>query len=151
MHKESHGVVSYVAKLDAVRLLPRGKKEEHLLIIAVSYDSSSLNKRIDSLQKVGHIVLPASALAPARKAIESANYHVLLIGATVPKADRKALATLSRSLRPLSKIISVEFPKTPSLLQADKHVVAGDEPAVLMAVASLLSGDAESDLEERRR
>lgn len=122
-----------------------------MLIIAVSYDSSSLNKRMDTLQRMGHIVVPASALPPARKAIENSNYHLLLIGATVSRSDRESLAALSRSLRPLSKIISVEFPNTPSLAQADKHVIAGDETAILMAVASLLSGDAESDLEERRR
>ena len=122
-----------------------------MLIVAVSYDSSSLNKRMDALQRLGHIVIPASSLAPARKAIESSNYHLLLIGATVPKPDRQSIANLSRSLRPLSKIISVEFPNSSPLQQADKHVIAGDEDAVLMAVASLLSGDAESDLEERRR
>jgi hypothetical protein len=126
-------------------------KRGAVLIVAVSYDSSSLNKRMDTLQRVGHIVIPASSLAPARKAIQSSNYHLLLIGATVPKPDRQSMAELSRSLRPISKIISVEFPNARSLVQADRHVMAGDENSILMAVASLLSGDAESDLEERRR
>lgn len=122
-----------------------------MLIVAVSYDSSSLNKRMDTLERMGHIVVPASSVGSASKAIENTNYHVLLIGATVPVPHRNTLAKLSRSLRPQSKIISVETPTMPFLAQADKHVPAGNETAILMAVASVLSGDAESDIEERRR
>lgn len=106
---------------------------------------------MESLQRLGHIVVPASSVGSASKAIENANYHVLLIGATVSVKDRKTLAKLSRSLRPQSKIISVESPNTPPLQQADRRVPAGTETAILMAVASVLSGDSESDIEERRR
>jgi hypothetical protein len=122
-----------------------------LIIIAVSYDSTSLNQRIESLQRPGHIVVPASTLAAARGAIKDSMYHVLLIGATVPQLDRDDLANFSRALRPQSKIISVEFPGSPRLEVADRYLKAGDEPALLLAITALISGDSETDIEERRR
>jgi O-acetylhomoserine/O-acetylserine sulfhydrylase-like pyridoxal-dependent enzyme len=122
-----------------------------LIIIAVSYDSTSLNLRMASLQRLGHVLVPASSLDGARKVIQDSTYHVLLIGATVPQLDRDDLAKLSKALRPRSKIISVEFPGSPRLEAADRYLKAGDENAILQAISALVSGDSESDLEARRR
>jgi O-acetylhomoserine/O-acetylserine sulfhydrylase-like pyridoxal-dependent enzyme len=121
-----------------------------LIIVAVSYDSNSLNLRMASMQRLGHVVLPASSLDGGRSVIRRSTYHVFLMGATVPQLDREILANLSRALRPESKIISVEFPGSPRLEVADRYLKAGDEAAILLAV-STLSGDSESDIEERRR
>lgn len=122
-----------------------------MVIIAVSYDAASLNRRMETLQQAGHIVIPASSLATARKAIENSSYHVLLVGATVSPAHRESLAKLSRELRPHAKIVSVEPAGSPPLKLADRRVLAGDETAMMLAVTSLISGDAESDIEGRRR
>ena len=122
-----------------------------MVIIAVSYDTPSLNRRIETLQRAGHVVVPASSLATARKAIENSSYHALLIGATVSVANREALAKLSKELHPQSKIVSVEAAGAPPLKLADRRVLAGDETAMMLAVTSLISGDAESDIEGRRR
>jgi O-acetylhomoserine/O-acetylserine sulfhydrylase-like pyridoxal-dependent enzyme len=120
-----------------------------LIIIAVSYDATSLNARMQSLQRLGHIVVTASSLDAGRRVIHDF-YHVLLIGATVPQLDRENLASFSRALRPQSKIISVEFSDSPRLQVADRYLKAGEETAILLAI-SALSGDSESDIEERRR
>jgi len=122
-----------------------------LVIIAVSYDAASLNRRIETLERAGHIIIPASSLAAARKAIETSSYHVLLIGATVSPADRENLATLSRKLHHQTKIVSVEPAASPPLKLADKRVLAGDESAMMLALSSLISGETESDIEGRRR
>ena len=122
-----------------------------MVIVAVSYDSASLNRRMETLQQAGHIVIPASSRESCLTNIRTATYHLLLIGSTVPAANRKHFAELSRKVSPLSKIISVELPNSQPLPLADKRVLAGDEEALLVAVTSLLSGDDESDLEERRR
>jgi hypothetical protein len=106
---------------------------------------------METLQKAGHIVIPASSLATARKAIENSSYHVLLLGATVSPANRESLAKLSRELRPYTKIVSVEPAGSPPLSLADRRVLAGDETAMMLALTSLISGDAESDIEGRRR
>jgi O-acetylhomoserine/O-acetylserine sulfhydrylase-like pyridoxal-dependent enzyme len=121
-----------------------------LIIVAVSYDSTSLNLRMASMQRLGHVVVPASSLDGARSVIQRSAYHVLLIGATVPQLDREILANLSRALQPQSKIISVEYPGSPRLEIADRYLKAGVETAILLAI-SALSGDSESDIEERRR
>jgi hypothetical protein len=76
---------------------------------------------------------------------------VILIGATVAYDDRERLARLTKTLNPHSKIVSVEPPGSRGLELADKRVTASDENAMLLAVTSLISGDAESDLEEWRR
>jgi DNA-binding NtrC family response regulator len=121
-----------------------------LIIIAVSYDATSLNARMQSLQRLGHIVVTASSLHAGRKVIQDSAYHVLLIGATVPQLDREILANLSRARRPESKIISVEFPGSRRLEVADRYLKAGDEAAILLAIGAL-AGDSETDIEERRR
>jgi cystathionine beta-lyase/cystathionine gamma-synthase len=105
---------------------------------------------MESLQRLGHVVVPASSLDGARKVIQDSAYHVLLIGATVPQLDRNDLAKLSRALRPQAKIIFVEFPGSPRLELADRYLKSGDEAALLLAI-SALSGDSESDIEQRRR
>lgn len=128
-----------------------GPERGALVIVAVSYDSASLNRRMDTLQKAGHIVIPASSRESCLTHIRTATYHLLLIGSTVPTANRKQFVELSRKVSPRSKIISVELPDSQPLALADKRVIAGDEEALLVAVTSLLSGDDESDLEERRR
>lgn len=122
-----------------------------MVIIAVSYDAPSLNRRIETLQRAGHIVVPASSLATARKAIENSSYHALLIGSTVSEANREALAKLSKKLHPQSKIVSVEAAGSRPLTLADRRVLAGDETAMMLAISSLISGDAESDIEGHRR
>jgi hypothetical protein len=121
-----------------------------LIIIAVSYDSASLNQRMESLQRLGHIVLPVSSLDGGLSVIQRSTYHVLLIGATVPQLDREILANLSRSRRPESKIISVQFPGSPRLEVAHRYLKAGVEPALLLTITALVSGDSESDIEARR-
>ena len=122
-----------------------------MVIIAVSYDFQSLNRRIAALQQVGHIIVPASSLASALHAIETGLYHLLLIGATVSTSDQQQLAKLSRTLHPYSKIISVTFPESEPIKTSDRQVPAGDENAVLLAVTELVSGDTESDTEMGRR
>ena len=105
---------------------------------------------MESLQRVGHVVVTASSLDAARKVVQNSAYHVLLIGATVPQLDREELAKLSRAFGPESKIISVEFPGSPRLEVADRYLKVGDESAILLAIRAL-SGDSESDVEQRRR
>lgn len=122
-----------------------------MLILAVSYDPGILNKRIEALQRLGHVVVPTSSLETCRKAIQDSRYHLLLIGATVPGIDRTILANLSKAAHPESKIVSVERAGELTLPVADLHVRAGDERALVLAVCSVVSGESESDVEERRR
>jgi len=122
-----------------------------VVIVAISYDSRSLNRRMDSLQGIGHVIVPASSLASGLRAIETGNYHLLLMGATVSTSDQQQLAAASRKVHPRSKIISVSFPESEPIEIADRQVPAGDENAILFAVTALLSGDAESNSEMGRR
>jgi hypothetical protein len=122
-----------------------------VVIVAISYDSQSLNRRMDTLQGVGHVIIPASSLASGLRVIQTGNYHLLLMGATVSTSDQRELAKASRRLHPRSKIISVNFPESESIETADRRVPAGDENAILFAVTALVSGDAESTYERSRR
>jgi len=121
------------------------------VILAVSYDSGTLNKRIEALQRLGHVVVPTSSLETCRRAIQGSQYHVLLIGATVPGIDRTILANLSKAAHPESKIISVERGSELTMPLADLRVPAGNERALFLAVGSVVSGESESEAEERRR
>jgi hypothetical protein len=122
-----------------------------VVIVAISYDSQSLNRRMDTLQGVGHVIIPASSLASGLRVIQTGNYHLLLMGATVSTSDQLELAKASRRLHPRSKIISVSFPESEPIETADRQVPAGDENAILFAVTALVSGDAESAYERGRR
>ncbi len=108
-----------------------------MLIIAVSYDAESLNRRITSLQNDGHAVVPASSLKSCLSALTFNNYDLLVIGATVPMQDRQAIAAASRRIRKEGQILSVEWPGEKPLATADRMVQAGDESGLLAAVRTL--------------
>jgi DNA-binding response OmpR family regulator len=111
-----------------------------VLIIAVSYDFESLNRRIVALQESGHAVIPASSLESGMNAIATGAYHALIIGATVPPADRIKISKESRALRAQAAIISVEWPGSDRLELADVSVPAGQEEVLLEAVRKVQYG-----------
>lgn len=106
-----------------------------VLIVAVSHDAESLNRRMHSLQDAGHVVVTASSLKSCLSVIAFNNYDLLLIGATIPFAERKAIVSESRKIRPESKIVSVERAGLESPVGADQVVSAGDENQLLATVA----------------
>ena len=106
---------------------------------------------MDTLQGIGHLIIPASSLESGLRAIETGNYHLLLVGATVSALDQQQLAKASRKLHPRSKIISVSYPESEPIELADQQVPAGDENAILFAVTALVSGGVESNSEMGRR
>jgi hypothetical protein len=110
-----------------------------VLIVAVSYDTESLNRRMRSLERLGNIVVPTSSLDSCMKAIFNP-FHVLIIGATVPREDRQRIAEESRKVRPRADIISVEWPGSQPMNLADVSIPAGDEQALLEVVKRLQYG-----------
>ena len=70
-----------------------------MVIVAVSFDPEAVNRRITSLQAQGHIVVPASSLKSCLSVLALNNYHLLVIGATVPIEDRQTIADASRRIR----------------------------------------------------
>jgi hypothetical protein len=105
-----------------------------VLIVAVSYDSQSLNQRIRTLENEGHVVVPASSLESGLNALATDLYNLLIIGATVPFQDRERMAIVSKKLRPEANIISVEWADSPTLELADRAVVASSEDELMAAV-----------------
>jgi hypothetical protein len=79
-----------------------------MLIITVSHDKESLNRRISSFERAGNVVLPASSLLTCLSMIDHNSYDLLVIGATVPLSERQKIVSASKRLHPESKIISVE-------------------------------------------
>src|SRR5438874_8165608 len=112
------------------------KKVERMPIVAVSYDSESLNRRITAFQNLGYAVIPASSLASCFSVIALNNYDLLVIGATVPVADRKTIVAASGRIRPEAKIVSVGWPGAKPPVPVDRVVEAGDESKLLAAIAA---------------
>jgi hypothetical protein len=110
-----------------------------MLIITVSHDKESLNRRISSFERAGNVVLPASSLLTCLSMIEHNSYDLLVIGATVPLSARRKIVSASKRLHPESKIISVEQKNSRSLVAADCVVEAGDEVQLLNAIAMFSS------------
>ena len=108
-----------------------------MLVLAVSYDTESLNQRISAFQAAGHVVLPASSLKSCLSVIAFNSYDLLVIGATVPFDDRKQIVLVSRREHPGSKIISVEYPGAEQSIEADYMVPAGDEVQLMNTVLTL--------------
>jgi hypothetical protein len=104
-----------------------------VLIVAISYDSETLNSRLGALERMGNIVVPASSLESGMSAIFN-SFHLLIIGATVPYEDRKQLAAESKRLNQRAEIISVEWPGSRRLDSADICVAAGSEQRLIEAV-----------------
>lgn len=107
-----------------------------MLIVAVSYDSPSLNKRIRALESAGHVVVPVSSLESCLNAMATDSYRLLIIGATVPFQDRERIALMSKKIRPEANIISIEWADSPTLELADRAVVASSEDQLMAAVSS---------------
>ena len=107
-----------------------------MLIVAVSYDAESLNRRITAFQNLGYAVVPASSLASCFSVIALNNYDLLVIGATVPVADRKTIVAASGRIRPEAKIVSVWWSGAKPPVPADRVVEAGDESKLLAAIAA---------------
>lgn len=107
-----------------------------MLILAASYDPESLNRRLRALERAGNMVVPASTFQSCMNAIFNP-FHVLIIGASVPDADRKKIAEESKKVRPRAEIISVEYPESKRLDLADIVVPAGDEEKLLEVVRRL--------------
>lgn len=111
-----------------------------MLIIAVSYDFESLNRRIVALESAGHAVIPASSLESCTNAIFTGAYHVLVIGATVVPQDRLRIVKESRSVRPQASIVSVEWEGADRLQAADVSIPAGDEGLLLETLRQIQYG-----------
>jgi hypothetical protein len=105
-----------------------------LLILAVSYDSESLNRRISAFENAGHVVVPASTLESCLRAMTTNRYGLMVIGATVPFEDRTRISKISKRIRPEALIISVERKDSPSLELADRVVIANDEQQLLAVI-----------------
>lgn len=95
-----------------------------MLIVAVSYDVESLNRRLRALESAGNVVVPASSLQSCMNAIFNP-FHILIIGASVPFDDRATIAKECKRVRPTAEIISVEWPGSQHLDLADVVVPAG--------------------------
>ena len=107
-----------------------------VLIVAVSYDIESLNRRLLALEQIGHVVVPASSLESCLNALFNP-FHLLIIGASVPENDRQEIAKQSKRLRPAAQIVSVESLAAHRLELADVWVPAGDEQKLIEAVKCL--------------
>ena len=78
-----------------------------MVLLAVSYQPSSLNSRKTLLESAGHMAVPASTLDTALFAVCQYRYDLLVLGATVPDADRQKIAQAMRSVSPATSILAV--------------------------------------------
>ena len=102
-----------------------------VLIVAVSYDAESLNRRLRALERAGRVVVPASSLKNCLNPIFNP-FHLLIIGVSVPQADRKKIAEESKGIGLAAEIISVEDRDSQRLELVDAVVPAGDERSLLI-------------------
>lgn len=135
----SSSIRSFLARIDLGRNGCRSAIFSRVLIVAVSYDIESLNRRLLALERIGNVVVPASSLESCLNALFNA-FHLLIIGASVPENDRQEIAKQSRRLRPAAQILSVESPGARRLELADVWVPAGDEQKLIEAVKRLRLG-----------
>ena len=64
-------------------------------------------------------------------------YQVLVIGITVPLADRQRIADASRKIRPEARILSIERLDSPNLEAADYCLKPGDEHQLIAIISRL--------------
>ena len=105
-----------------------------MILLAVSYEPSSLNSRKALLESAGHMVVPASTLDAALFAVWQYHYDLLVLGATVPDADRQKIAQDMRSVSPATSILAVGGAP---FGYADGVVEAGDADKLLEAIGQL--------------
>lgn len=110
-----------------------------MLIVAVSYDFETLNRRMRALELAANVVVPASSFNSCMNTIFNP-FHVLIIGASVPQKDRQRIAVESKRVRPTADIVSVEWPGTAKLDIADVCVAAGNEQLLLEVVRRIQYG-----------
>jgi len=111
-----------------------------VLILTVSYDSESLNRQLRELERAGHVIVPSSSLETCLNAIVMGPYQVLVIGITVPLADRQRIADASRKIRPEAHLVSIERLDSPNLEGAGYCIKAGDESQLTRIISGLREG-----------
>lgn len=110
-----------------------------MILLAVSYDKESLNRRKAELERAGHLIVPASCRETAMRFAGEHAYDAALIGFSVPDADALAISQHAKALHPNISIVYVRDMHSPRPMHADVIVRPGDSEAMLKALENKAS------------
>jgi hypothetical protein len=107
-------------------------------MLGVCYDRALLLARMDVLQALDLIGVPASTLENALAAIAETRFDLLVICGRVPLADRIRITQEFRR-RQRGKVIWPRIPEEPESALADAYVEPGRPHEIMAAIRQLLA------------
>ncbi len=108
-------------------------------ILSISYDRALLNSRQLLLERNGYEVVSAEGFVQARKRCREGNYHLVVIGHSIPHEDKLALFETIQRECPVP-VVSLIRGLEPDLPGAAALVDPFDQQNFLKTVNHLLSG-----------
>lgn len=109
-------------------------------ILAVSYDLQRMNALRELFDPQRYLTVPVSDLRRALYDVEHGNFRLVMLGATVPLKDKKAITDLAKARHPhICVVWSLEEDERVSpQVPADRIVRSGDVEDLMQAVHELL-------------
>ena len=115
-------------------------------IISISYDETLLRTRHLMLEQAGHQVTSAVGFHDAKRACENAA-DLIIIGHSIPKADKLDLISSFRSMSPNGTVVALTRAGEDRLKEVDAYINPGDPEELLRAIRFIL--DATNNAERR--
>lgn len=101
-------------------------------VLSISYDPSLLTTRQMLLEQAGYSVVSAHGFTEALEQCHAAQYDIVLMGHSMPRKDKSALAAAIRE-HCAAPILSIRRPDEPPLPEADYSVESDEGPTILLA------------------
>jgi CheY-like chemotaxis protein len=106
-------------------------------ILSVSYDAVLLATREMLLQSAGYTVTSAEGYVDAMKKCHTTDYDLLIIGHSIPHADKEAIIAELRQSCP-APVLALLRPNEPRLIGAAEAIEANRPDLLLSTVRKLL-------------
>lgn len=107
-------------------------------IISISYDEALLFTRELMLRDRGHTVVSALGFVHALTACDRPNNDLLVVGHSIPKADKLKIIGCFRKANPGALVIALIRANEERLSEVDAYVYPGNPEDLLRAIDSLV-------------
>ena len=111
-----------------------------LRILSTSYNDTLLRAREWILEREGYDVFSAMGFDEAREACSQAGFQLLIMGHSIPKADKEHLIACFRASNPYAPVVALIRAGEPRLPGVDTYVHPGDPDALTHILRTILTG-----------
>jgi hypothetical protein len=109
-------------------------------ILVVSFNPERMNACHRLFKDKNYFFVSASTRASAEALIREGTFDLMMVGTSIPTADREAISSNFRHSQPQAAIVWMLTEPLPPGPLFDAHVVSGDDEGLVKTVAHLAPG-----------